>query len=207
MQYNIDGSNIFVMYRNASLTNSKVNTNWHNARASERACMTCIKRKNTCLCQIVDTYGNINLGACVWCQERSVRCSIAQQGHAGKGLREKRKRSEKGKEKVERTSDKDHSSDKEPLVKKAKVAEVVAEDMPPLVPESVEGEAEQCNEVEDGVEGEAEKPWVAEGLGQGAREARPEEAALVLALWELTKVCRRGFNDMREGLAKVREDS
>ena len=46
-----------------------------------------------------------------------------------------------------------------------------------------------------------------EGLGQGAREARPDEAALVVALWELTEVCRRGFDDMREGLAELREDS
>ena len=40
----------------------------------------------------------------------------------GKSSGEKRKRSEKGKEKAEGTSDKDESSDEEPLVKKAKVA-------------------------------------------------------------------------------------
>ena len=108
----------------------------------------------------------------------------------GKTSGEKRKRSEKGKEKAERTLD------EEPLVKKAKVAEVIAEDTPPLVPESVEGEVEQPNEVEDRVGGEAEQPQVVEGLGQGAREARPEEATLVVALWELTEVCRRGFDDM-----------
>ena len=94
-------------------------------------------------------------------------------------------------------------SDEDPLVKKAKVAEVVAEDTPPLVPESVEGEAEQHDEVEDRVEGEAEQPRVAEGLGQGAMEAKPEEATLVLALRELTKVCWRGFDDMQEGLAEL----
>ena len=114
----------------------------------------------------------------------------------GKGSGEKRKRSEKGKEKAERTKDKDHSLNEEPLVKKAKVAEVVAEDTPPPVPESFEGEAQQHDEVEDRVEGEAEQPQVVEGLGQGAREVRPEEAALVLALRELTKVCWRGFDDM-----------
>ena len=108
---------------------------------------------------------------------------------------------------MEGTSDEDESSDKEPLVKKAKVTEVVAEDTPPPVPESIKGEVEQHDEVEDRVEGEAEQPRVVEGLGQGAREVRPDEAALVVALWELTKVCRRGFNDMREGLAKLREDS
>ena len=97
---------------------------------------------------------------------------------------------------MERTSGEDHSLDEEPLVKKAKVAEVVTEDTPPPVLESVEGEAEQCNEVKNRVEAEAEQPQVAEGLGQGAREVRPEEAALVLALRELTEVCQQGFNDM-----------
>ena len=125
----------------------------------------------------------------------------------GKSLGKKRKRSEKGKEKAEESSNEEDSSDKEPLVKKARVAEVVAEDTPPPIPESVEGEKRQLDEVEDRVEGEAEKPRVVEGLGQGAREARPDEAALVVALRELTEVCWRGFNDMREGLAELREDS
>ena len=110
-----------------------------------------------------------------------MQCSIAQRGQAGKTSGEKRKRSETGKEKVEWTLDKEDSSDEEPLVKKAKVAEVVAEDTPPA-PESIEGEVEQHDEVDDRVEGEAEQPRVAEGLGQGAREARPDEAALVVAL-------------------------
>ena len=105
MRYNIDRSNVFVAYRNASLADSEDDTNWRNARASERACMTCIKQRNTCLHWIIDTYSDIDLRACIWCQERSVRCSIAQRGCAGKkSLGEKRKRSEKGKEKVERTS-------------------------------------------------------------------------------------------------------
>ena len=105
MRYNIDGSNIFIAYRNTSLADSEDITNWHNAHASEKACTTCIKWKNTCLRRIVDTYGDIDLGACIWCQKRSVWCSIAQQGHAGKSLGKKRKRSEKGKEKAERTLD------------------------------------------------------------------------------------------------------
>ena len=114
----------------------------------------------------------------------------------GKSLGKKRKRSEKGKEKEERTSDEDHSLDEEPLFKKVKVAEVVAKDMPPPMAESIEGETQQPGKVEDRVEGEVEQPQVAEGLGQGAREVRPDETALVVALQELTKVCRRGFDDM-----------
>ena len=195
MRYNIDGSNVFIAYRNASLADSEDNSNWHNARASEKACTMCVKRTNTCLRRVIDTYGNVDLGACIWCQECSVWCSIAQQGRAGKSSGEKRKRSEKGKEKAEESSDKEDSSDKEPLVKKARVAEVVAEDTPPI-PELGLGEVEQPNEVVDRVEGEAEEPRVVEGLGQGAREARPDEAALVIALWELTEVCRRGFDNM-----------
>ena len=87
--------------------------------------------------------------------------------------------------------DEEDSSDKEPSLKKVRVAEVVAEDTPPPVPESVEGgEAEQPDKVEDRVEGKVEQPRVAEGPGQGAREARPDEAALVVALRELTEVCQ-----------------
>ena len=125
----------------------------------------------------------------------------------GKTLGKKRKRSEKGKEKVEQTLDEDESSDEEPPVKKARVAEVVAEDTPPPAPELFEGGVEQHDRADGRVEGEAEQPRVAEGLGQGAREARPNEAALVVALRELTEVCRRGFDDMREGLAELQEDS
>ena len=43
MRYNIDGSNVFVMYRNASLADSEDTTNWRNARALEKACATCVK--------------------------------------------------------------------------------------------------------------------------------------------------------------------
>ena len=69
MRYNIDGSNIFVMYRNASLADSEDDTNWCNAHASKKVCTTCVKRKNTCLRRVINIYGNIDLGACVWCQE------------------------------------------------------------------------------------------------------------------------------------------
>ena len=85
-----------------------------------------------------------------------MQCSIAQRGRAGKSLGKKRKRSEKGKEKAEETLDEDESLDEEPLVKKAKVAKVVAEDTPPPAPESIKGEVEQHDGVDDRVEGEAE---------------------------------------------------
>ena len=133
MRYNIDGSNVFVAYRNASLADSKDDTNWCNAHASEKACATCMKRKNTCLRQVIDVYGDVDLGACVWCQECSVRCSIAQRGRVGKTSGKKRKRSEKGKEKAEEGSGEEDSSDEEPPAKKARIAEVVAKDTPPQI--------------------------------------------------------------------------
>ena len=83
----------------------------------------------------------------------------------------------------------------------------MAEDTPPPVLELIEGEVGQHDGADDRVEGEVEQPWVAEGLGQGVREVRPDEATLVVALWELTEVCQRGFDDMREGLAELHEDS
>ena len=64
MRYNIDGSNVFVAYRNTSLADSEDDTNWCNARASEKACVTCVKRSNTCLRWVIDVYGNVDLGAC-----------------------------------------------------------------------------------------------------------------------------------------------
>ena len=91
---------------------------------------------------------------------------------------------------MEQTSDEDESSDEEPPVKKARVTEVVAEDTPSPALESFEGGVEQHDGADGRVEGEAEQPRVAEGLGQGARAARPDEAALVVALGELTEVCR-----------------
>ena len=69
MRYNIEGSNVFVAYRNASLANSEDDTNWRNTHASEKACATCVKRSNTCLRQVIDVYGDVDLRECVWCQE------------------------------------------------------------------------------------------------------------------------------------------
>ena len=65
MRYNIDGSNVFVAYWNTSLADSEDNMNWRNARTSEKACTMCVKRSNTCLRQVIDVYGDVDLGACV----------------------------------------------------------------------------------------------------------------------------------------------
>ena len=64
-------------------------------------------------------YGDIDLGTCVWCQERSVQCSIAQRGK-GSGKVRKQARADKGKqrEKVDEEAE-DESEDKGCLQKKA----------------------------------------------------------------------------------------
>ena len=70
MRYNIDRSNVFVAYQNTLLTDSEDDTNWRNTCASKKACATCVKQKNTCLRRVIDVYGgDVDLGACVWCQE------------------------------------------------------------------------------------------------------------------------------------------
>ena len=49
MRYNTEGSSMFIAYRNAKLAELGDYSSWRNARASERACTTCVKRGNTCL--------------------------------------------------------------------------------------------------------------------------------------------------------------
>jgi hypothetical protein len=216
MRYNHNGSTVFVAYRNASLANSGDDSTWRNARASEKACSACIKRGDTCLRKIVSVYGDVDLGACVWCQERSVRCSIAQRGKARRqSSGEKRKRSEKGKEKeTEVGSEVEESSGEEPLAKKAKVAgEVEGEVGGSPIAEAGPSGVARTPEVEGaGVQGEvpeeAEEVRGEEGGAQGEARRSKSGAALVAdAIRELTEVCRRGFDDMREGLAELREDS
>ena len=49
MQHNMEGSSMFIAYRNAKFAEWGDDSSWHNARASERACTTSVKHGNTCL--------------------------------------------------------------------------------------------------------------------------------------------------------------
>ena len=80
MWYNTEGSLMFIAYRHAKFAESGDDSTWRNAKASEKACTMCVRRGNTCLRRLISTYGDVDLGTCVWCQEQSVRCSIAQRG-------------------------------------------------------------------------------------------------------------------------------
>ena len=184
MRYNIDGSNVFVAYCNASLADSEDNSNWRNARASEKACMMCVKPTNTCLRRVIDTYGDVDLG---WGMRMvpGAKCTVldstARLGGENFGREEEEEREGEGESGA--------NFGRGASCQEGQVAEVVAKDTPPPALELFEGEVEQHDGADDRVEGEAEQPQVAEGLGQGARAVRPDEAALVVALRELTKVC------------------
>jgi hypothetical protein len=77
MHYNASDSDIFIAYRSASLAEKNKTEGWAYVRCATRACTTCVKRGNTCLRKVVDLYGDIDLGACVWCGLWSVKCSIS----------------------------------------------------------------------------------------------------------------------------------
>ena len=109
---------MFIAYRNVKLAESGDDSLWRNMRASERACTMCVKHGNTCLCQLVSTYGNVDLGTCVWCQEWSVRCSITQWGKSSGEVR-KWARADKGKQWEEVDKAEDESEDEGCLQKKA----------------------------------------------------------------------------------------
>ena len=158
-------------------------------------------------------YGDIDLGTCIWCQERSVRCSIAQ-GGKGSGKVRKQARADKGKqrEKVDEEAE-DESEDEGCLQKKARteneggvetlgkqMTEVRAKANPGV---EVEVRAEVSPEVWE--EGEVPREELAHLEPQASS---PEDgAALVIeVIRELTEVCRRGFDDMREELAGLWED-
>ena len=201
---------MFIAYRHAKFAESGDDSTWRNAKASEKPCTTCVRRGNTCLRRLVSTYGDVDLGTCVWCQERSVRCSIAQRGKSS-GEGRKRARADKSKQREEVAEEEDESEDEGRLRKKARTedeGEVVAS-----VEQETEVRAEADAEVE--VRAEVSPEECEEGEVREEEPARPEPRAsspedgatlVVEAIRELTEVCRRGFDDMREELAGLRED-
>ena len=202
MRYNTDSSLMFIAYSNAKFAESGDDSTWRNAKASEKACTTCVRRGNTCLRHLVSMYSDVDLRTCVWCQEWSVRCSIAQQGQSsGEGRR--RVRADKGKEweEVDEEEAEDESEDEGHLQKKARTGDEGGVEA--LVEQTTEVRAEVSSEERE--EGEVREE---ESAHPEPRASLPEDgAALVIeAIRELTEVCCRGFDDMREELAGLWED-
>jgi hypothetical protein len=45
--------------------------------------MACKKRGDSCFQVVMDNFGDIDLGACIWCKTRAVGCSTALRRHRG----------------------------------------------------------------------------------------------------------------------------
>jgi hypothetical protein len=64
---------------------------WALGAFVEKSCAACRKRSDSCLRVVVDDFGDLDLGACVWCKARSVGCSTAQRHGQGRPSKAKAK--------------------------------------------------------------------------------------------------------------------
>src|SRR3979490_1075514 len=98
-------------------------------RCVQQPCTNCKKHGNTCLQKVIDLYGDVDLGACIWCSVRGVGCSISQRGKGARGARSPKK--DFGKRKVSKVSE-GEDSDKGRVAKKVRPIEVMlARSLPP----------------------------------------------------------------------------
>jgi uncharacterized protein YoxC len=92
---------------------------WALGSFVEKPCAACKKRGDSCLRVVVDDFGDVDLGACVWCKARSVGCSTAQR--RGRGRPSKAKAKEEPKQKRKASEMESESSEgEEPSPKKAR---------------------------------------------------------------------------------------
>src|SRR3979490_2737174 len=105
MMYNISSAgDTFIVYHDAKLTDTNDNSTWCNARSANPPCTNCKKWGNTCLRRVIDLYGDVDLGACIWCSVRGVGCSIKQWVRGVRGAGSPKKSSGKGKRKASQGS-------------------------------------------------------------------------------------------------------
>src|SRR3979490_2090679 len=86
----------FIAYRDVKHVDSADDSTWRNARCAQDPCSNCTKRGNTCLRRVVDLYGDVDLGACVWYSLRGLGCSIKQRLRGARGPRSPKTSSSKG---------------------------------------------------------------------------------------------------------------
>jgi hypothetical protein len=98
---------------------------WSLGSFVEKSCAACKKRGDSCLRVVVDDFGDVDLGACVWCKARSVRCSTAQ--IRGRQAKAKGAESTKGGKRKASEVDSEASEGEKPMAKKAKSASIVEE--------------------------------------------------------------------------------
>jgi hypothetical protein len=158
---------------------------WSLGRFVEKSCTACTKRGDSCLRVVVNDFGDIDLGACVWCKACSVGCSTAQR----RGRQAKTKVAEEPKDGKRKASEVDSgaSEAEEPSPKKVKSRSVIEdseeeweewegiEDKGDWPQESGEGqEAEAVREVTGGWEAGRGSDGGGSGDGQEGGEEREE---------------------------------
>src|SRR3979490_1792006 len=106
MMYNISSAgDKFIVYRDATLADTNDDSTWRNTGSANPPCTNCKKRGNTCLHWVIDLYGDVDRGACVWCSVRGVGCSIKQQVRGTRGAGSPKKSLGKGKRKASEVSE------------------------------------------------------------------------------------------------------
>jgi hypothetical protein len=83
-------------------------------------------RGDSCLRVVVNDFGDIDLGACVWCKARSVACSTAQRQRRVGASKAKAKDAEVPKEVKRKASEvESEDSEEEPLGKKFRSKSII----------------------------------------------------------------------------------
>jgi hypothetical protein len=144
---------------------------WSLGRFVEKSCAACMKRGDSCLRVVVNDFGDIDLGACVWCKACSVGCSTAQR----RGRQAKAKGTEEAKDGKRKASEVDSevSEGEAPSPKKAKSRSVI---------EDSEEEWEEWNGIQ-----ETEEIW--EGV-EDVREVVEEVREVVEEVREVVEEVR-----------------
>jgi uncharacterized protein YoxC len=161
---------------------------WSLGSFVEKSCAACKKRGDSCLRIVVDDFGNVDLGACVWCKARSVRCSTAQL--RGRQAKAKGAEGTKGGKRKASEVDSEASEGERPLPKKAKLVSVVEES---------EEEWEEWNRIQ--ATEEVREDMVTEEIREEVEEVRE----VVEEVREVTEEVREVAEEVREVAEEVRE--
>jgi hypothetical protein len=125
MAYHLNTSPRFIGYQGSKKEGGW--GDWSLARIVKKPRAVCKKCSDSCLRVVIDDFGNIDLGACMWCKARSVGCSTVQRRCRSGVSKAKAKGDEEpkgGKRKASEVGS-EGSEDKEPLAKKVKSHSVI----------------------------------------------------------------------------------
>jgi hypothetical protein len=164
--------------------------------------VACRKHGDSCLCVVVDDFGGVDLGACVWCKTQSVGCSTAQCRCRG-GVSKAKVKSEGSKGGKQKACEVEESEEREgegPSSKKVESHSVIEDSGEEgdwhqdreNRPKKDMGEAKVAQEIRASLVSEAEVQGKAEDKGKGKameeRKARRSERTEMMR--DLTQAVR-----------------